>query len=173
MKRQEKRSDEDIPEPDAQAEERLVGLYRERNWLVRFISKRFGREWAEDWAQETFVRIAGSGVQQVRNPRGYLTRVAHRVAIDQHRRAAVRGGHNHARLEEIPVEPSCGPDQEQAILLKEIVLSLPPHLRDTFLLSRVAGLTYEQIAERHGLAVKTIEERITKALAHCAAKLRD
>ena len=59
------------------------------------------------------------------------------------------------------------------LLLKQAVLALPPRQRAVFLLSRIEGLTNAQVAERLGLSVKTVEARMTRALAALASALQD
>jgi RNA polymerase sigma-70 factor (ECF subfamily) len=46
---------------------------------------------------------------------------------------------------------------------------MPPQVREVFLLSRSAGLTYEEIAHRCGISVKRVEARMTAALKMCTA----
>lgn len=64
------------------------------------------------------------------------------------------------------------PAQTDEVLAKQLVLGLPVPLRDVFVLSRFGGLTNTQIGEQLGISPKTVEWRMTKALAHCAAQLR-
>ncbi|WP_334162655.1 RNA polymerase sigma factor [Phenylobacterium sp.] len=138
-------------------------LYRRHfSWLLRAVRRRFGSEQAEDLVQETYARVAASQQRGIENPKAYLMQVATRIAIDQERRRVVRsdllGPSNGIS------DVADGAAQAELLLLKQVILGLPPHLRETFLLSRVAGLTYEEIATRLGIAVKTVEWRMTKAL---------
>ena len=54
-----------------------------------------------------------------------------------------------------------------------MVLDLPPIYRDVFVLSRFTGLTYEEIASHVGVSVKTVEWRMSKALAMILSRFRD
>lgn len=97
-------------------------------------------------------------------------RIARNAAIDGDRRSSrltfMGAGDSYAP------DVSTGPSQDEIIVLKQIILGLPEPLRDVFLLSRLGGLSNSQIAEQLGISVKTVEKRMTKALAHCAAQLR-
>jgi len=56
-------------------------------------------------------------------------------------------------------------------IISKIYESLPPKYKESFLLSRKAGLTYEQIAERKGVSVKAVEYHISQALKIIRKKL--
>ncbi len=157
------------PEPEDRPE--LEAAYRTHGrWLVDFLRRRFGHEAAEDLAQETYLRLARSGAGP-RNPRALMAITALNAARDQGRRRKARprlvGDENAMARESYPA------NQAEALLLKQVVLSLPHNLRVVFLLSRFAGLTYEEIARHCGISIKTVEERMSKALAICAAHLRN
>lgn len=49
-------------------------------------------------------------------------------------------------------------------LLQEAMDNLPPKCREVFVLSRVSGLTYQQISETLDISVKTVENHMGKAL---------
>jgi RNA polymerase sigma-70 factor (ECF subfamily) len=130
---------------------------------------------AADLGQAAFLRLATSTrLDEIRHPKALLLTIATNLARDEYRRMARQGG-QHLSLDEAYAEnePWTAPDQETALLLKQIILSMPALYRDVFALSRFAGLSYEEIAERCNVSVKTVEWRMSKALAHCAAKLRD
>ena len=57
-------------------------------------------------------------------------------------------------LDESDIEP----------LLHFFASKLPPKTREVFLLSRTSNLTYAQIAEEKGIAIKTVEAHMSKAL---------
>jgi RNA polymerase sigma factor (sigma-70 family) len=140
------------------------------NWLLAFLRRRFGPQDAEDLAQETYARAASTR-SPIRNPRAFLTRIAINAARDQFRREAVRPmlvGEGEATAQ--AATPS---DAAELLLQKQIILALPPQLREVFLLRSYTPLTNAEIAERCGISVKTVEERVTKALAICKAQLRD
>jgi RNA polymerase sigma factor (sigma-70 family) len=145
-------------------------IYRRHgNWLVAFLRRRFGEQ-AEDLAQETFARATKSGLS-IQDPRKFLVHVAIGMARDQRRREAVRP----VLVEEgtATVRANSPADAEEAVLQKQIIQALPPQLRQVFLLRSFTPMTYAQIADHCGVSVKTVEERVTKALALCKVLLRD
>lgn len=145
---------------------RVDEIYRSHgHWLIRFLRRRFGQAEAEDLAQETYLRLL-SARADLHHPRAFLARVALNAARDQIRRRAVRPVLVSA---ETAATPTVGASQSETLLLKQAVLALPPKLQEVFVLSRFAGLTYEEIALRCGISVKTVEGRMTKALTLCAA----
>lgn len=149
-----------------------AGLYRQHSsWLKTVLRRRFGVEAVDDLLQETFLRITAYRVGP--NPRALLMTVAVNAARDRMRRAAVRIPSVGGADPEFAHGGSVPADQAEALLLKQVILSLPSKLRDVFVLSRFGGLTYDEIAQRCGISVKTVEWRMTKALAICAARLRD
>jgi RNA polymerase sigma-70 factor (ECF subfamily) len=133
---------------------------------------RFSGSDVEDLVQDTYIRVARySSADVARYPKALLLRIGLNLARDRFRKDArlVVGldDRDHA------VQPACAADQEELLELKRIVMSLPEPLRDVFLLSRFTRLTYAEIAVHLGISVKTVEWRMTKALAICAARLRD
>jgi RNA polymerase sigma-70 factor (ECF subfamily) len=149
-------------------------LYRQHfHWLVRVLRVRYGPDGAEDLVQETYLRAASIlSLAKIKSPRGLLLRIASNVVIDQHRRASVRPRAWRSREAELALERhGVAGGQSELLALKQIILALPPKLREVFVLSRFAGLTYEEIGSRLGISVKTVEGRMTKALRICAAKV--
>jgi RNA polymerase sigma-70 factor (ECF subfamily) len=63
---------------------------------------------------------------------------------------------------ERPPEKESGKDYHT--LLQEAMDNLPPKCREVFVLSRVSGLTYQQISETLDISVKTVENHMGKAL---------
>lgn len=150
----------------------LDRLYRRyAPWLAAMLRRRFGRSIeadADDLVQEAYARLAPHDPAGIRKPRALLMRVASNLAKDLIRRRTVRARHvqQASSASEDDLAPVTALD---LVLVKEAVLAIPEPYRDVFILSRFYGLTYEQIATRCGLSVKSVEWRLARALAFGAA----
>lgn len=151
--------------PDVDALYRTYG-----NWVVAFIARRFGRDVAEDLAQETFLRLAKHPMDW-RSPKALLARMALNAAQDHLRREQALKRPRLVAGEDAP-EGITLPDQHETLLHRQVVAKLPRNLRDVYVLSRFGGLTYADIATHLGISVKTVEKRMTQALKLCMARYR-
>jgi RNA polymerase sigma factor (sigma-70 family) len=153
-------------------------LYRRYSgWLNRMLSLRLRTTAVEvdDIVQETYMRVARYAFDEAsRHPKALLMRIAVNLARDNMRRSVVRGGLAEQGEETGDLaQAAIGPDQDHLLELKRVILRLPPIYRDVFVLSRFTGLTYDEIACHIGISVKTVEWRMSKALAMCAEWMRD
>jgi len=155
---------------DRQAFAEVYRRYADWFWL-RMV-KRYGSQDADEITQEAWLRLAPYQARgEVRNAKALLLRIAENLVAERFRRAqrfersawqinAWSGG---------GVEDAAQSDE---LLLRDLIVGLPQPLRDVFVLSRFGGLTNVEIAGKLGISPKTVEWRMTKALAHCAAELR-
>ncbi len=132
---------------------------------------------AEDCTQDTFFRICRIGVATLEKPEAYLFRIASNVFLEQRRRAKARRDDLHIPIEsaELP-DSGCSParifEGKTALLqLAGFIDELPRKTREVFLLNRLDGLTYTQLATRFGVSVGTIEKQMSRALRHLRARL--
>lgn len=148
----------------------LDGLHgRYAAWFRARLVRRYGAADAEDILQEAWLRLASyPSLAGIRHPKAFLLRVASNLALGQVRRSAVA-----ERFAAVtPTVSHEDADQLETVFFRQMVLDLPQPLRDVFLLSRVGGLTNSQIADQLGISPKTVEWRMTRALARCAAQVR-
>jgi RNA polymerase sigma-70 factor (ECF subfamily) len=151
----------------------LDDLFRRYDrWLRGALRRRYGQDMAEDIAQETYLRaaplVAAGGM---RHPRALLMRIANNLAIDRLRRTRLE---THVADDGAVVtgQPTAA-IQDQAMTLKQIVLALPPELRDVFVLNHIQGLTYQEIASLRAIPVTTVHHRMRQALARTSSAMRD
>jgi RNA polymerase sigma-70 factor (ECF subfamily) len=62
---------------------------------------------------------------------------------------------------------------ELSAILKNTLNKMSPNIRETFLLCREEELGYKEIATKLGISIKTVEYRISKALAILREALKD
>ncbi|MBL7251439.1 sigma-70 family RNA polymerase sigma factor [Alloalcanivorax sp. C16-2] len=155
----------------------LQHLYRgHHGWLRGWLCHRLGcSETAADLAQDTFVRIMQRQRQErdftVSHPRQYLRLVANGLMVDHFRRRAVEQAYLEA-LAQRPEAATLALEEQQIILetlqqLDRMLDTLPAATRRAFLLSRLDGLTYPQIAERLGVSSRTVKRHMQRAFLAC------
>ena len=155
-------------------EEDVGRLYREHSdWLRGRVSRQFGPDDAEDIVQEAYIRT-GDKAKSLHHPRGFLLTVAFNLGRDlsRRKRTAARAGASGDVLLGATA-PALPGGQVETVMLKQIILALPEAERQVLLMSRFEGLPHAAIARALGISVKTVEWRMSRALARCAAHLRD
>jgi len=145
-------------------------------WLLGWLRKKLGcSQRAADMAQDTFVRVLTSraDLHALDEPRAYLTTIAGRLIIDDARRRKVERiyldtwGALHG---ETAVAPSSENLVEVVELLTEVsrlLESLPDKPRRAFLMSRLDGRPYRDIAAELGVSVSMVKKYVAQALLHC------
>lgn len=154
----------------------LGALYSEHNsWLQGWLRKKLGCMFeAADLAHDTFVRIAvQSELEHLREPRAYLTTVAHGLMVNQLRRRKLEQSYLEA-LAQVPASDMPSPET-QAMLLETLLEidtmldGLPAKVRVAFLILQLEGASHAEIAQRLDVSVSSVRKYIMRALAHCLA----
>lgn len=155
----------------------LKAFLSQRPQMEALVSRRVGcRATAADLVQDLFVRFWRRPLVQVEELNTYLMRCAGNIAIDHLRNEGSR-----ARLHEALTsdEPEPCSDAPQAALeasndLRHIEVALrglPEKTRQIFLLNRIHGRKYGEIATAMGLSQSAVEKHMMRALHACKASL--
>jgi RNA polymerase sigma-70 factor (ECF subfamily) len=133
---------------------------------------------AEDLVQDFFVRILENrkNIFIDSSVKSYFIRSIHNRCLDILAHQKVKINHEQFRLkmmseEDLQEYPLL--DSELTVQIERAIQSLPDVIRETFMLNRFEGLSYQQIANQENISVKTVEYRISKALAILRKDLGD
>lgn len=159
--------------PDSGQAEALEQLFRRsRASLLAWFRVRLGDAVeAEDLVQESFLRIRQRGdAEIVTQFDAYLYRTAKSVLADRRRRRAVRQADAH-----VPLPPDHGApddadalrsllDRERLHQVSEVLMTMPERTRSIFILCRLEGLRYAEIAARFGISVSAVQKHMLRAI---------
>lgn len=150
--------------------------------LRAYVARRVGdRGQVDDVVQDTYLRLlrAGPEAETVRNPRGFLFRIASNLIADAFRRR--RSKQEDVGLEGplAPVLSDDGAGSPERRLIGRDALSrlqaglgeLSPKARACVHLVRFEGLTPRQAAAQLGLTEKAVTRQLERALAALARKV--
>lgn len=146
--------------------------------MEALVSRRVGcRATAADLVQDLFLRFWRRPLVQVEELSTYLLRCAGNIAIDHLRSEGTR-----ARVSEgwEPEQDNHGSEPQAAVEasndlrhVEKALRSLPERTRQIFLLNRIHGRTYGEIARAMGLSQSAVEKHMMRALEACKASLRE
>lgn len=143
-------------------------------YLDRMLSDRAA---AEDIAQEAGMKLidaARADPLGLRSPRAFLFHVATNLARDQLRRRVrsdrVMGdlAYDEAMATATDVVVAA---REEVAQVSAALAELPPRPRQILLMSRIEGLSHAEIGSRLGIATKTVENHVGRALAQLTKRL--
>jgi len=144
------------------------------DYVLRFVGS---AEAAEDIVQDLFLHLWDTRGPRdaLRLTRGYLYVAARNRALKYLRRGRVAA----AWIERVEREAPPVPDSPEDLCLRHeldaavqrAIAELPGRCRDTFLLRRREGLSYEAIAARLGVSLGTVKSQMWRATLRLRAKL--
>ncbi|UCE68977.1 MAG: sigma-70 family RNA polymerase sigma factor [Flavobacteriaceae bacterium] len=150
-------------------------LFRTHSKTVfNYIYYKFGdEEKARDAVQEAFVKLWENCAKVTpEKAKAFVYTVANNLYLNVIKAEKVRlkhrkeGGTTTRQDPEFLME-----EQEFKKKLEDALTDLPGNQRTTFLLNRIDGKTYAQIAELEGVSVKAIEKRMHQALKSLREKI--
>ena len=139
-------------------------------WLCTYLRRQLhAAENAEDIAAETFAQLLQApSVTAIREPRAMLTTIAQRLLYQRWRRADLERRH----VQQFEVEVATSPEElahlsQTLKRLDHSLQRLPGKVRSTFLLARIDGLTYPQIAAELGISQRSVSVYMSRSQALC------
>src|SRR5262249_47487146 len=135
-----------------------------RGWLTRFFRRRIRNDAEiEDMVQDVFTRmVAREGAEPVEHLGGYILKTASSVLADWARRRSSHVAQLHVAIDaELHGEEEIDPERvlggkEDLNAATAALLSLPERTRTVFVLRRLEGQKYREIADHLGISVSAV-----------------
>jgi RNA polymerase sigma factor (sigma-70 family) len=143
-----------------------------RSWLIRWFRRRVRNPAdVEDLVQDVFTRmVAREGPEPIEHLGGYVLKTASSVLADCSRFQGARGLGLHVEFDsELHGEDEVDPlrivgGKEELSAATASLLSLPERTRTVFILRRLEGQRYRDIATRLGISVSAVEKHMVRAI---------
>jgi RNA polymerase sigma-70 factor (ECF subfamily) len=166
--------------PDNMAEGFAGFFERHRRHLLRYLARLVSSsDVAEDLTQEAFARVYVVQDGTLRSPRSFLYRTAHNLAMDHMRRRRVAATEPLTDVtidtlgDDSPPPDACVAAREELRQIETAIQELPPKCRKVFILLRLEGRSYKEIALAMALSETMVRKYAARALEHCRQRLSD
>jgi RNA polymerase sigma factor (sigma-70 family) len=143
-----------------------------RSWLTRYFHRRVQNlAEIEDMVQDVFTRlVARDSTEPVEHLGGYVMKTASSVFADWLRHRASHATRLHVALEpELHGEDEVDPErilggEEELQAATMVLLQLPERTRTVFVLRRLEGWKFQDIAAHLGISVSAVEKHMVRAV---------
>ena len=152
----------------------------QRGMLLRTLQRMVGnRSTAEDLLQETYLRVAAVVDERpLEHLSAFTFRTARNLALDhlrsRQRSARIIEQGTPGELMEQVADDAPSPEttlENQQLLagLDKTIAGLAPRQQEAFVLNRLHGWSYAEIAEHQGVSLSTVQKDLKMAMALCVA----
>jgi RNA polymerase sigma-70 factor (ECF subfamily) len=143
-----------------------------RSWLTRYFHRRVQNiADIEDMVQDVFARmVARDSTEPIENLGGYVLKTASSVFADWVRRRSSHAAKAHVSFEpELHSEEEVDPERilggrEELQVATKVLLQLPERTRTVFILRRLEGQRFQDIANHLGISVSAVEKHMVRAI---------
>lgn len=173
-------TDADAPDESVRGADGFEAFLREQlPVLVRFLARRTDEEEAKDVAQESMIRLMRYRALPQEKLKLLMYRIALNALNDVGRRSQSRqasahvtldDGFEHLQSPELDHESRLD-NQKELERVRAAILQLPTRCREVYLLNRIEGMSYSEIARHCGVSVKAVEKHVSRALQSLRLKL--
>jgi RNA polymerase sigma factor (sigma-70 family) len=148
-----------------------------RSELARYVNRHLGdRHAVADVVHDAFVRMADQPLTKVQDVRSYLYQIARNLLLDQKKRNFRRQTFvvSPETLDGIIDEAPSPEDAADARLrlerLQNHVRELPFKTQQIFVLNRIDGLSYGEVARHLGISESSVQKHLAHAVQHIALR---
>lgn len=124
---------------------------------------------SEDLLHTAYIRLENYRVQhKVDSPAGFLVRTALNIGVDNHRHANYLSEEGISAetfeiVDDAPLQDEVIEARERLHRVEKGLAKLSPRTREVFLMYRIDGLKYREIAARLGISESAVAKHIAKA----------
>lgn len=142
-----------------------------KNFILRILKR---PQDVEDIAQETFIRaIKSEARNEIEFPKAYIYRIARNLAFEALKKKHIQLTEyiEDCSLERLPMSEEFVENEyainERMRKVKDAIADLPPQCQRVFIMHKVYGFKYREIASQLGISMSTVEKHIISGLRKC------
>ena len=138
--------------------------YRYYDNLYSFLSSKIREDIAEDLTQDSFCKLWEN--RKTLKSDSYIKSFLFTIGLNLFRDHIKKKSASEKSTDDLSIYDKVEEENEILIKIKQSIEEMDDKIQSAFILSKYEGYKYHEIAEILGVSVKTVENYLSKALAH-------